>query len=638
MAATKQNRSHTLSRAFITTITASVKAGRHLRRKLPIGGRIHIDRHLPFLCVYRQPAHDDPGTERLLYGEAAYLLAPGSRRLHDALNRLVTALAAAQIETCGSLLLVELWARGTRRSAPTGDHLSDPAFRIIAPTSNAPVTTLEVLQQALLVVKLPGVTTCVNLDYGGKCAPPGMKPLLSAAQSRQLGCVLIGLEVTPVYRDAKSGKPYPFVLRVLHRGISRALQRSFYEFSHCHSRQQPLHYLALGRRAMTRALWEADQKLAAISDCFDLLLHVTPVNGTEAWHVFRRRRFQSLPEFHYRPRSVDPAQLKRALYLIRLEQIEDPVLSFLFEEKRQELDRKLSLLDARGRSSFLYGSMQLFGVPDDSLLNTARDILEQLSSHSPANLWAPELKATDFARRARTEIAHYRRMLPSMAATVRVRADISGLIVSQGQLLIGQNTRVGAGRVEAAIQHEVGTHLLTYYNGLAQPLRQLHIGLAGYDETQEGLAVLAEYLSGGLSRSRLQVLAARVIAVQHLCGGADFIETFQQLHENLGFDASQAFQISMRVYRGGGLTKDIIYLRGLLAILEYLATDGKLETLLLGKYGLHQIDLITALRWRQVLVEAPLRPRYLDNAHARQRLKALQTGKGIRELLTESGG
>ncbi len=38
------------------------------------------------------------------------------------------------------------------------------------------------------------------------------------------------------------------------------------------------------------------------------------------------------------------------------------------------------------------------------------------------------------------------------------------------------------------------------------------IGLAGYEETQEGLAVLAEFLVGGLSPHRLRQLAVRVVA------------------------------------------------------------------------------------------------------------------------------
>ncbi|NIQ16470.1 MAG: DUF1704 domain-containing protein, partial [Candidatus Dadabacteria bacterium] len=68
-------------------------------------------------------------------------------------------------------------------------------------------------------------------------------------------------------------------------------------------------------------------------------------------------------------------------------------------------------------------------------------------------------------------------------------------------------------RVEALLQHEIGTHALTYFNGLSQPFKQLCIGLSGYEELQEGLAVLAEYLVGGLSKPRLRLLAGRVVAV-----------------------------------------------------------------------------------------------------------------------------
>ena len=39
----------------------------------------------------------------------------------------------------------------------------------------------------------------------------------------------------------------------------------------------------------------------------------------------------------------------------------------------------------------------------------------------------------------------------------------------------------------------------------------------------------------------------------------------------------------MRIYRGGGLTKDAVYLRGLLQILRYLREGGELEPLFVGK-------------------------------------------------------
>lgn len=83
----------------------------------------------------------------------------------------------------------------------------------------------------------------------------------------------------------------------------------------------------------------------------------------------------------------------------------------------------------------------------------------------------------------------------------------AGLMVSGNQLLIGGRTRIPRRRACLA-QHEIGTHLITRYNGHHQPFRQLEVGLAGYDGLQEGLAVLAEYLVGGLSRLRIRILAA----------------------------------------------------------------------------------------------------------------------------------
>ena len=39
----------------------------------------------------------------------------------------------------------------------------------------------------------------------------------------------------------------------------------------------------------------------------------------------------------------------------------------------------------------------------------------------------------------------------------------------------------------------------------------------------------------------------------------------------------------MRVFRSGGMTKDAIYLRGLVELLEHLGAGGSLDPLWLGK-------------------------------------------------------
>lgn len=52
--------------------------------------------------------------------------------------------------------------------------------------------------------------------------------------------------------------------------------------------------------------------------------------------------------------------------------------------------------------------------------------------------------------------------------------------------------------------------------------------------------------------------------------GQSFPEIFGEFHEQ-GFTRRQAFTTTLRVFRGGGLTKDVIHLRGLHELLQYLA-------------------------------------------------------------------
>ena len=72
-----------LSEEFVRRVCTRLEQDNRVRRNLPPWGRLHIDRQLPFLCVYRRPPKSkDAGTERLLLGEASYLLASGKPSLH----------------------------------------------------------------------------------------------------------------------------------------------------------------------------------------------------------------------------------------------------------------------------------------------------------------------------------------------------------------------------------------------------------------------------------------------------------------------------------------------------------------------------------------------------------------------------
>jgi uncharacterized protein (TIGR02421 family) len=418
--------------------------------------------------------------------------------------------------------------------------------------------------------------------------------------------------------------------------LGKALSQAFYAFSHARARYKPAHYHELGRQAMTSAVREVDRKLARVGDNFDLLLHVTPVNAEAAWHALQRHRFNRAPEFHYRPLAFDPGALKRLLYGAPLDTVEDPALHQLFTAKRDELDRQITMLADRGTERFLLGSQQIYGRPGDSLRRAAKEILEQLPPHGRDDRIGDAVDAPVFARLAERELAHYRRSDPDLVARVEVRKDVPGVMVSKGRLLVGHTTKVAKARVAATLHHEVGTHIVTYYNGLKQPFQQFHAGMPGYEEMQEGLAVLSEFLVGGLSRPRLRLLAARVLAVDDVVNGADFIDTFGRLHDDHGFSQRAAYSIAMRVHRGGGFTKDAVYLRGLLKVFDYLAAGGILDSLFVGKLAFEHIDLVEELGWRRVIKPASLRPRYLDDADSRERLSLIRSGARVLDMVREA--
>ena len=219
-----------------------------------------------------------------------------------------------------------------------------------------------------------------------------------------------------------------------------------------------------------------------------------------------------------------------------------------------------------------------------------------------------------------------------MKLKYEIRNDVAGIMVSETNLLISDQLFMDEGRCDALIQHEIGTHILTYCNGSRQPIQQMHAGFAGYDELQEGLAVLAEYLVGGLTVNRMRLLAGRVIAANSMVSDKSFLDTFNLLYNQYNFPDKTAYYISMRVYRGGGLTKDAVYLSGLMKLLDYLKQGGQLSTLYTGKFNFKHIDLIEELLHRQILKQPEL-PRFLERDSVKARLEKLRNGIALTDLL-----
>jgi uncharacterized protein (TIGR02421 family) len=604
---------------------------------------LHIDRALPFMCVYREPVNDTVGqTSQLVIGEAAHLIAPGSKALHPRLRELVAAISDIMIEKFGAFLLLEVWTAKEGGESSVGSRDSpDPTFRIVSPVLPVDDPTVRELKKALSKIPLRPPPMDVAVETAGSPTPPGLEELLPCASGAPNGCSVVGIEVQPVYRQGQTGTPYPELFETLQRGLSLAIRQTAYHFAQLHTGHAPSHYHALGRRTAVRAVREADEALTEISRSFDFLLQVTPVNTERARQQLLRDDAERDPEFDYRPLIVDVPAMKRRLYNLPLERLEDPTLQHLLSSCRTELSRKLTMLGDRNKARFLYGSLAVYGDVSDALHALAVRLLEATarSGTDDDDDDTPQAEgivdAVGFAAMAEDELARYREEYPGLAAKVHVRTDVAGILVSQGHLLIGAEFRATETRARALLQHEIGTHVITHSNGLAQPLSQLASGLAGYEETQEGIGVVSEYLVGALTPSRVRVLAGRVVAVRAMVDGAPFTDCYRLLTREYDFAPSTAFTICMRVYRSGGLTKDAIYLRGLQGFLTYLRDGRDLEPLLLGKVAIADVPAIEELRWREYLKPPRLIPRFLTAPGAEGKLRRLREGHSLFQLVTE---
>jgi len=129
--------------------------------------------------------------------------------------------------------------------------------------------------------------------------------------------------------------------------------------------------------------------------------------------------------------------------------------------------------------------------------------------------------------------------------------------------------------IDQLLAHEAFVHSATALNGRLQPLQAFGLAAPRTTATQEGLATIAELITGSMDLSRLRRIALRIIAVKHVVEGADFVEVFRYFLR-AGQSEDESARSAARVFRGGdphgrvAFTKDVVYLHGLIGVHTFL--------------------------------------------------------------------
>ena len=145
--------------------------------------------------------------------------------------------------------------------------------------------------------------------------------------------------------------------------------------------------------------------------------------------------------------------------------------------------------------------------------------------------------------------------------------------------------------LQRLVVHELDVHAQRSMNGRAQQLNCFATGLPGSLATEEGLAMVAEEVSGTSSPGVLSRQIEVVRAIDH-AKTAGFKEVYQTLLERVV--PGLAWGICLRIKRGladpsipGVYAKDSVYLAGRTQVRAWLDAGGDISHMYVGKVGLH---------------------------------------------------
>lgn len=590
-----------------------------LRQAVGEHGRVHLDRWLPFIVLHRSPDPSSSIARRVAVNSPAYLIwSPEDDR---AAERAFATVAAAMHKKFGCILVIEV-DDAAWQPVPEGSQKLPP-FDIRAgasehgPAQRALACLVEALVKIRVDLRKPKVTT-------GDAGSPPIDLQGSGIDADRL-CVVI-----PQIHREDEDTFYPQLTRDLAAALGDALLQASCAFMSARGVETPAHFRSLGRSAFLAAALDADKKLDKVARSFDFLLSVSPINSREAMERFFAGGEEKAPKLRYRPLTVDPDAAKRDLYAVDLSIIEDPLLERLLLEKRQEIDHQLTMLATRNTSAFKAASLLQYGTVGSQLLADAHAILARPRRPKASS---DVVGAREVAEAARELIGKYHAIDERFAPAIEVRDDVGSLMVSGRKLMIAASTSMRRERIDALLSHEVSVHLLTHFNGAAQGLTVFRTGLAHYEGLQEGLGVFAEWAVGGLSSSRLRLLAGRVVAVDAMLDGAEFVDVYRCLVDAHGISRKPAFDIATRVFRSGGFAKDLIYLKGFQDVIGLVTAGASLDAFWIGKIACDHVGAIEELLQRKLIRPPLFKPEFLQREDVKRRIARLRGESSFDRIL-----
>jgi len=402
--------------------------------------------------------------------------------------------------------------------------------------------------------------------------------------------------------DELTGEIYPLVMQSLNQQFKACLVDIAALFSRRFTIKKRARRSDMLTEKMDPSILKVDRALHVIAKGLETLFYINPTNIPAERKQFFKNNGNYQPNFRYRQFDVDPYQFREQLYRLPLGNIRDPSIQQLYRDVVDGLSERIGLLVKTGESLKYYGEPSHTDERNAHFLLHASPIGKEQQNMVNAEELIAKMKDAATAWGMRCKIETSTKLVAS--------AMVSN---SRKSVMIAKNLQVSDIEANALVHHELGVHMATTLNASSQVLKVFSLGLPGNTLTQEGLAILNEYQSGNMTLDRLNGLALRVLAVREMLNQNDFRHTYSFLLEEHHLSKNQAFTLAVRVHRGGGFTKDYLYLNGVSTALEE-AKRHDIKNLYVGKTGFQYLPIINEMVDRQLVSTPKYYPKYIDNA------------------------
>lgn len=347
--------------------------------------------------------------------------------------------------------------------------------------------------------------------------------------------------------------------------------------------------------------------VVAAAQAVDYSRHLVPTNLPSARNDFLARYAsgrRANPRFEYRAPSDAGTLLDRAADAVPADEPWRTVLAGEVDAARRAHEALLT----RSPAALTEYSLEAYGAPGPTRVDEARRYLDE--TEAPTADSAPACGASEAAS-ILSAVLREAGLLDWTVETPDHMVARMSVLGPEHRVRVRPDTTFTLAELRRLIVHEIGTHVFRTANAGMQRIRLLGHGLAGYLDTEEGLAVWHEERAGLTAVDVTRRYALRYIAC-HAALRGDFHSVVDALVAHTTVD--EAFQIAVRVKRGlvdtsvpGGFLKDTAYFGGVREVTAHLADHPDDYPLLMAtKWPITRAPLLRDLDQQGLLA----RPRY----------------------------